>query len=67
MIIDFDITKNKQNLGKSITRRVSVQQHLKEIGGNVPRRKICGERKILLRKGISAKTRQLLLAAARCV
>jgi hypothetical protein len=31
----------------------------------VPRRKICGERKILLRKGISAKTRQLLLAANR--
>jgi hypothetical protein len=28
MMKDFDITKNKQNLGKSLTRRVSVQHHL---------------------------------------
>jgi hypothetical protein len=34
-MIDFDLTKNKQNLGKSLTRRVSVQQHLQEIGGSM--------------------------------
>jgi hypothetical protein len=35
MIIDFDITKNKQNLGKSITRRVSVQQPFGSMAGEV--------------------------------
>jgi len=38
---------------------------LKEIGGIVLRRKICVKRKILLRKGISVKYRQLLLGANR--
>jgi hypothetical protein len=34
-MIDFDLTEFKQNLGNQLTRRVSVQQHLQEIGGSV--------------------------------
>ena len=37
MIIDFDIIKNRQNLGKLLTRRVSVQHPLNAIPGPAKR------------------------------
>ena len=65
--IAFAFEKDKHDLYEFCPSlfRASVQQHLKEIGGILLRRKICGKRKFVLRKNISVKTRQLLLAANR--
>ncbi|MBU6332194.1 MAG: hypothetical protein KGQ80_07280, partial [Bacteroidetes bacterium] len=47
--LQFTIFSNEATAG-------FVQQHLKEIGGNVLRKNICGKRKFLLLKSIPVKT-----------